>query len=100
MAVVNSQVVTDEWVSFPGGELEGKRPKALCGACREICPVKINIPEVLIHLRGEVVRQKQDEGGVRAALPGTVAGGTLTHSKPRSMRSNQGSMKSLTLGLN
>ena len=24
-----------EWVGFPGGELEGKRPKALCPACRE-----------------------------------------------------------------
>jgi hypothetical protein len=35
MAVSNSQVVADEWVSFPGGELEGKRPKALCPACRE-----------------------------------------------------------------
>jgi hypothetical protein len=35
MTVLNSQVVTDEWVSFPGGELEGKRPKALCAACRE-----------------------------------------------------------------
>jgi L-lactate dehydrogenase complex protein LldF len=32
----------------------------LCGACYEVCPVKINIPEVLIHLRGEVVRHKQD----------------------------------------
>jgi hypothetical protein len=25
----------DEWISFPGGELEGKRPKALCSDCRE-----------------------------------------------------------------
>ena len=32
----------------------------LCGACYEVCPVKINIPEVLLHLRGRVVRQKQD----------------------------------------
>jgi L-lactate dehydrogenase complex protein LldF len=32
---------------------------SLCGACYEVCPVKINIPEVLIHLRGEVVREKQ-----------------------------------------
>ena len=23
-----------EWVSFPGGELEGKRPTALCASCR------------------------------------------------------------------
>ena len=28
---------------------------SLCGACYEVCPVKINIPEVLIHLRGKVV---------------------------------------------
>ena len=31
----------------------------LCGACYEVCPVKINIPEVLIHLRGRVVREEQ-----------------------------------------
>jgi hypothetical protein len=24
-----------DWISFPGGELEGKRPKALCGPCRQ-----------------------------------------------------------------
>ncbi len=29
----------------------------LCGACYEVCPVKINIPEVLLHLRGEVTRR-------------------------------------------
>jgi len=29
------QVQGEEWVSFPGGELEGKRPKVLCPACRE-----------------------------------------------------------------
>jgi L-lactate dehydrogenase complex protein LldF len=32
---------------------------SLCGACYEVCPVKINIPEVLIHLRGKVVQQDQ-----------------------------------------
>src|SRR5271154_2573363 len=31
---------------------------SLCGACYEVCPVKINIPEVLIHLRNKVVKQK------------------------------------------
>ena len=34
---------------------------SLCGACYEVCPVKIDIPEVLIHLRNKVVKQK---GGV------------------------------------
>lgn len=27
---------------------------SLCGACREVCPVKIDIPRLLLHLRGEV----------------------------------------------
>ena len=31
--------------------------RRLCGACYEVCPVKINIPEVLIHLRNKVVKQ-------------------------------------------
>ena len=33
---------------------------SLCGACYDVCPVKINIPEVLIYLRGRVVQKKQD----------------------------------------
>ncbi|HEX4705809.1 MAG TPA: LutB/LldF family L-lactate oxidation iron-sulfur protein [Pseudonocardiaceae bacterium] len=31
---------------------------SLCGACYEVCPVRINIPEVLTHLRADVVRAK------------------------------------------
>src|SRR5262245_36084885 len=30
-----SQVAEHDWVTFAGGELEGRRPKALCTACRE-----------------------------------------------------------------
>jgi L-lactate dehydrogenase complex protein LldF len=30
----------------------------LCGACYDVCPVKINIPEVLVHVRGKTVRKK------------------------------------------
>jgi L-lactate dehydrogenase complex protein LldF len=41
---------------------------SLCGACYEVCPVKINIPEVLIHLRGKVTRHKQDEGSLQSKL--------------------------------
>ena len=29
----------------------------LCGACYEVCPVRINIPDVLLHLRGEVTER-------------------------------------------
>jgi hypothetical protein len=35
MSAENDEVVAEEWVTFPGGELEGKRPTALCAACRE-----------------------------------------------------------------
>jgi L-lactate dehydrogenase complex protein LldF len=31
---------------------------SLCGACYEVCPVRIDIPEVLVHLRTQVVRQR------------------------------------------
>ncbi|MGB0065508.1 MAG: LutB/LldF family L-lactate oxidation iron-sulfur protein [Terracidiphilus sp.] len=32
---------------------------SLCGACYEVCPVKINIPEVLIDLRAQVTDQQR-----------------------------------------
>jgi len=31
---------------------------SLCGACREVCPVKIDIPRLLLHLRGEIAPRK------------------------------------------
>ena len=33
----------------------------LCGACYEVCPVKINIPEVLIELRAQVTDQERKQ---------------------------------------
>jgi L-lactate dehydrogenase complex protein LldF len=32
---------------------------SLCGACYEVCPVKIDIPSVLIHLRARVVKEQK-----------------------------------------
>jgi L-lactate dehydrogenase complex protein LldF len=32
----------------------------LCGACREICPVKIDIPRILLHLRWKETAAKGD----------------------------------------
>ena len=40
---------------------------SLCGACYEVCPVKIDIPSILVHLRGRVVRE------VGAPLPERAA---------------------------
>ncbi len=40
----------------------------LCGACYEVCPVKIDIPRVLLHLRGRAVeRRRGSPGGWRSA---------------------------------
>lgn len=41
---------------------------SLCGACYEVCPVKINIPEILIHLRGKVVEQGDAPFSERLAM--------------------------------
>ena len=45
------------------GVLENSLPFAstLCGACLEVCPVKIDIPSILVHLRTEIVDTKRDE---------------------------------------
>ena len=41
---------------------------SLCGACYEVCPVKIDIPAVLLHLRAEVVgRRARRPSGPRCA---------------------------------
>jgi L-lactate dehydrogenase complex protein LldF len=45
---------------------------SLCGACYEVCPVKINIPEVLIDLRARVVDQEREQTG-RAFDPMYIA---------------------------
>jgi L-lactate dehydrogenase complex protein LldF len=42
---------------------------SLCGACYEVCPVKIDIPSILVHLRGRVVRETKAAGvSERAAM--------------------------------
>ena len=34
----------------------------LCGACREVCPVRINIPRMLLHLRNELAEGTVNPG--------------------------------------
>ena len=41
---------------------------SLCGACYEVCPVKIDIPEILIHLRQKIVEQGDAPIGERVAM--------------------------------
>jgi L-lactate dehydrogenase complex protein LldF len=40
---------------------------SLCGACREVCPVKIDIPRLLLHLRAEI-SGKQKTGHAKERL--------------------------------
>jgi len=35
---------------------------SLCGACRDVCPVKIDIPAVLLHLRAQAVARRGSTG--------------------------------------
>ncbi len=42
----------------------------LCGACAEVCPVKIEIPRLLLHLRGKSVER-------RPSIPGRKRGGSF-----------------------
>ncbi|WP_330309279.1 MULTISPECIES: LutB/LldF family L-lactate oxidation iron-sulfur protein [unclassified Streptomyces] len=54
-----------------GSEIDASLPYAstLCGACYEVCPVAIDIPEVLVHLRERVAEGGQaTRGGNRVVL--------------------------------
>lgn len=41
---------------------------SLCGACYEVCPVKIDIPRVLVHLRGRVQRERTRASAERTGM--------------------------------
>jgi L-lactate dehydrogenase complex protein LldF len=53
-----------------GMDRAGSLPYAssLCGACYEVCPVKIDIPGVLVHLRQRAVEHAAGADGLRARL--------------------------------
>jgi L-lactate dehydrogenase complex protein LldF len=67
-----------------GTKVAGALPFAstLCGACNEICPVKIPITEILLHLRHRVAEGDGQEGAVVSGMTragakvGAVALGT------------------------
>ncbi|MBI3209086.1 MAG: iron-sulfur cluster-binding protein [Candidatus Solibacter usitatus] len=44
----------DPWLPFAS---------SLCGACAEVCPVKIDIPKILLDLRHEVAEKRGGEAG-------------------------------------
>jgi L-lactate dehydrogenase complex protein LldF len=46
---------------------------SLCGACYDACPVKIEIPSLLVHLRGRVIREQKSRFSAEALAMKTVA---------------------------
>jgi L-lactate dehydrogenase complex protein LldF len=50
---------------------------SLCGACYGACPVKIDIPKLLVHLRGRVIREHGGPRGERISME--VLGRTFAH---------------------
>jgi L-lactate dehydrogenase complex protein LldF len=53
-------ILTPQLVDDPHDKQAASLPYAssLCGACYEVCPVRIDIPSILVHLRGQVVEAK------------------------------------------
>jgi L-lactate dehydrogenase complex protein LldF len=52
------------------GDVEASLPYAstLCGACAEVCPVKIDIPKALVHLRARAVDAGRSKASERLAM--------------------------------
>lgn len=61
----------------PAGAQTDSLPYAstLCGACFEACPVRIDIPEVLVHLRSKVVDGHRDDRMPKAEAVAMKAAG-------------------------
>jgi L-lactate dehydrogenase complex protein LldF len=55
----------------------------LCGACYEVCPVKIDIPSILVHLRREHVEAERATRRVPSAEAATMAAAAWTMADPR-----------------
>jgi L-lactate dehydrogenase complex protein LldF len=49
-----------------GGDSTLPYASSLCGACYEVCPVKIDIPAVLLHLRGKAPHAPAERAAMRA----------------------------------
>jgi L-lactate dehydrogenase complex protein LldF len=56
---------------------------SLCGACYEVCPVRIDIPEVLVHLRGQVVRGTEATHRLPTGEGVTMAAAAFAFRSPR-----------------
>ncbi|MFL6129644.1 MAG: lactate utilization protein B [Mycobacteriales bacterium] len=56
---------------------------SLCGACYDACPVAIDIPTMLVHLRGQVVESKRDGHRVPTPEQALMSGMAFAMGSPR-----------------
>ncbi|MGP5304857.1 lactate utilization protein B [Brachybacterium alimentarium] len=57
---------------------------SLCGACYDVCPVKIDIPKILVHMRAEDVDQRRETSGqFRGTWDVAMKGASKLMSSPR-----------------
>jgi L-lactate dehydrogenase complex protein LldF len=54
---------------------------SLCGACYEVCPVRIDIPRVLVHLRERVVREVKSSASPEALAMRAVGAAFATRTR-------------------
>ena len=68
---------------------------SLCGACYEVCPVKIDIPSILVHLRGRVVREVGSAGcpSARRWPRWRACSPAAAPTRPRSARPSSGAAR-------
>ena len=53
----------------------------LCGACYEVCPVKIDIPRLLVHLRARSVERAKQKGPSLESVAMAAAGAVFSSQK-------------------
>ncbi|MBD7996815.1 iron-sulfur cluster-binding protein [Arthrobacter sp. Sa2CUA1] len=58
---------------------------SLCGACYDACPVKINIPEILVHLRAEDVDSKRGTKKLPTQMDLIMKGASWAFSRGRNL---------------
>src|SRR5207342_3519751 len=56
---------------------------SLCGACYDVCPVKINIPEILVHLRAKHTETYASEHRVPSAEASALGAAAWVMSNPK-----------------
>ena len=55
---------------------------SLCGACYDACPVRIDIPSMLVHLRTRVVESKRDSSRVAGPEQAVMSAAAWTMASP------------------